>query len=229
MVSEIADSGVGFRRYSPYFCRKGSLHPVRGHHPMGPSGRPGAHQSEFTLAFEGPSPAPHGRGAAGPPLPSRRPDPRRGRHLIRQPDAPALHSQVGRLTALLPSIELARDELRSQGPTLDEKTVHWTLFVLGLKWIGRLLDKCFRSDEWPSDRSHSPLERRQTPSIATTSLDGDLCGQAKKASSFRSRSSRQRGRQRQRGVAARADPLACALGSSDENRPKSRKVLKWLG
>ena len=37
---------------------------------------------------------------------------------------PALQSQVGRLTALLPSIELARDELGRQGPTLDEKAVH---------------------------------------------------------------------------------------------------------
>jgi len=42
-----------------------------------------------------------------------------------------LHSQVGRLTALLPSIELARDELRSQGPTLDEKTVHRMAGQLG--------------------------------------------------------------------------------------------------
>ena len=31
---------------------------------------------------------------------------------------------MGRLTALLPSIELAREELRGQGPTLDEKAVH---------------------------------------------------------------------------------------------------------
>src|SRR5205085_10633397 len=43
---------------------------------------------------------------------------------IRKGATPALHSQVGRLTALLPSIELARDELRHRGPTLDEKTVH---------------------------------------------------------------------------------------------------------
>jgi hypothetical protein len=35
-----------------------------------------------------------------------------------------LQSRVGRLTALLPSIELAREELRGQGPTLDEKAVH---------------------------------------------------------------------------------------------------------
>jgi hypothetical protein len=43
---------------------------------------------------------------------------------IRKGSTPALQSQVGRLTALLPSIELARDELRRQGPTLDEKAVH---------------------------------------------------------------------------------------------------------
>ena len=43
---------------------------------------------------------------------------------IRKGSTPALQSQVGRLTALLPSIELARDELRRQGPRLDEKTVH---------------------------------------------------------------------------------------------------------
>jgi hypothetical protein len=42
-----------------------------------------------------------------------------------------LQSQVGRLTALLPSIELARDELRRQGPTLDEKTVHRMARQLG--------------------------------------------------------------------------------------------------
>jgi hypothetical protein len=38
---------------------------------------------------------------------------------------------VGRLTALLPSIELARDELRHQGPTLDEKAVHRMARQLG--------------------------------------------------------------------------------------------------
>ncbi len=43
---------------------------------------------------------------------------------IRKGATPALHSQVGRLTALLPSIEMARDELRQRGPTLDEKAVH---------------------------------------------------------------------------------------------------------
>ena len=43
---------------------------------------------------------------------------------IRKGATPALHRQVGRLTAVLPSIELAREELRHQGPTLDEKAVH---------------------------------------------------------------------------------------------------------
>jgi hypothetical protein len=38
---------------------------------------------------------------------------------------------VGRLTALLSSIELARDEIRHQGPTLDEKTVHRMSSQLG--------------------------------------------------------------------------------------------------
>jgi hypothetical protein len=50
---------------------------------------------------------------------------------IRKGATPALHSQVGRLTALLPSIELARDELRHRGPTLDEKTVHRMARQLG--------------------------------------------------------------------------------------------------
>lgn len=42
-----------------------------------------------------------------------------------------MQSRVGRLTALLPSIELARDELRHQGPTLDEKAVHRMARQLG--------------------------------------------------------------------------------------------------
>jgi hypothetical protein len=50
---------------------------------------------------------------------------------IRKGATPALHSQVGRLTALLPSIELARDELRHQGPALDEKAVHRMARQLG--------------------------------------------------------------------------------------------------
>ena len=50
---------------------------------------------------------------------------------IRKGATPALQSQVGRLTALLPLIELARDELRRQGPTLDEKAVHRISHQLG--------------------------------------------------------------------------------------------------
>ena len=50
---------------------------------------------------------------------------------IRKGATPALQSQVGRLTALLPSIELAREELRQQGPRLDEKTVHRMASQLG--------------------------------------------------------------------------------------------------
>ena len=38
---------------------------------------------------------------------------------------------MGRLTALLPSIELAREELRSQGPRLDAKAVHRMARQLG--------------------------------------------------------------------------------------------------
>jgi hypothetical protein len=50
---------------------------------------------------------------------------------IRKGATPALQSRVGHLTALLPSIELARDERRRQGPTLDEKTVHRMARQLG--------------------------------------------------------------------------------------------------
>lgn len=50
---------------------------------------------------------------------------------IRKGATPARQSQVGRLTALLPSIGLARDELRRQGPTLDEKAVHRMSHQLG--------------------------------------------------------------------------------------------------
>jgi hypothetical protein len=50
---------------------------------------------------------------------------------VRKGATAALQSQVGRLTALLPSIELARDELTRQGPTLDEKTVHRMTRQLG--------------------------------------------------------------------------------------------------
>jgi hypothetical protein len=50
---------------------------------------------------------------------------------IRKGATPALHSQVGRLTALLPSIDLAREELHQQGPRLDEKAVHRMARQLG--------------------------------------------------------------------------------------------------
>ncbi len=50
---------------------------------------------------------------------------------IRKGATPALQSQVGRLTALLPSIESAREELRQQGPSLDEKAVHRMASQLG--------------------------------------------------------------------------------------------------
>jgi hypothetical protein len=50
---------------------------------------------------------------------------------IRKGATPALQSRVGHLTALLPSIELARDELGRQGPTLDEKAVHRMARQLG--------------------------------------------------------------------------------------------------
>ena len=50
---------------------------------------------------------------------------------IRKGSTPALQSRVGRLTALLPSIELARDELGRRGPTLDEKAVHRMSSQLG--------------------------------------------------------------------------------------------------
>jgi hypothetical protein len=50
---------------------------------------------------------------------------------IRKGSTPALQNQVGRLTALLPSIALAREELRRQGPTLDGKAVHRMASQLG--------------------------------------------------------------------------------------------------
>ena len=50
---------------------------------------------------------------------------------IRKGATPALQSQVGRLTALLPSMELAGEELRHQGLTLDEKAVHRRARQLG--------------------------------------------------------------------------------------------------
>ncbi|HMB07385.1 MAG TPA: hypothetical protein VKP69_27095 [Isosphaeraceae bacterium] len=50
---------------------------------------------------------------------------------IRKGATPALQSRVGRLSALLPSIARAREELRSQGPRLDEKAVHRMAHQLG--------------------------------------------------------------------------------------------------
>jgi hypothetical protein len=50
---------------------------------------------------------------------------------------PALHRQVGRLVALLPSIEMAREELRHRGPTLDEKAVHRMARQLGAEVLAR--------------------------------------------------------------------------------------------
>jgi hypothetical protein len=65
---------------------------------------------------------------------------------IRKGATPALHSPVGRLTALLPSIELARDELRHRGPMLDEKAVHrmarqWGAEVLATRTRDLLRDR----------------------------------------------------------------------------------------
>ena len=50
---------------------------------------------------------------------------------VRKGVTPALQSRVGRLSALLPSLELAREELRRQGLSLDEKTVHRMARQLG--------------------------------------------------------------------------------------------------
>jgi hypothetical protein len=58
-------------------------------------------------------------------------DPERAALGIRKGATPALPSQVGRLTALLPSIESAREELRQQGPRRDEKAVHRRASQLG--------------------------------------------------------------------------------------------------
>ena len=46
---------------------------------------------------------------------------------IRKGATPALQSRLGRLGALLPSLELAREELGHQGLRLDEKTVRHEL------------------------------------------------------------------------------------------------------
>src|SRR5512142_1389561 len=50
---------------------------------------------------------------------------------IRKGATPALQSRVGRLSASLPAIELAREELCSPGPRLDAKTVHRMARQLG--------------------------------------------------------------------------------------------------
>ena len=74
---------------------------------------------------------------------------------IRKGATPALHSQVGRLTALLPSIELARDELSRQGPTLDEKAIHRMARQLGAEVLTtRTRDlKRFRDGRLPAGQA----------------------------------------------------------------------------
>jgi len=71
---------------------------------------------------------------------------------IRKGATPALQSQVGRLTALLPSIELARDELRHRGPALDEKAVHRMARQLGAEVLAtRTRDlRRFRDGQLPA-------------------------------------------------------------------------------
>ena len=57
------------------------------------------------------------------------------------------------MTALLPSIEWARAELRPQGPTLDEKTVHRMARQLGAEVLTartRQLQQ-FRDDQFPAE------------------------------------------------------------------------------
>ncbi len=73
---------------------------------------------------------------------------------IRKGSTPARQSQVGRLTALLPSIELARDEHRRQGPTLDEKTVRRMAGQLGAEVLAtRTRDlRCYREGQLPAGR-----------------------------------------------------------------------------
>jgi hypothetical protein len=76
---------------------------------------------------------------------------------IRKGATPALHSQVGRLTALLPSIEIAREELRHQGPTLDEKTVHRMVRQLGAEVLAtRTRDlQRFRDGQLPAGQERA--------------------------------------------------------------------------
>jgi hypothetical protein len=73
---------------------------------------------------------------------------------IRKGATPALQSRVGRLTALLPSIELAREELGRQGSTLDEKMVHRVARQLGAEVLAtRTRDLLrFRDGRLPAGR-----------------------------------------------------------------------------
>ena len=73
---------------------------------------------------------------------------------IRKGSTPALQSRVGRLTALLPSIELAREELGRQGSALDEKTVHRVARQLGAEVLAtRTRDLLrFRDGRLPAGR-----------------------------------------------------------------------------
>jgi hypothetical protein len=76
---------------------------------------------------------------------------------IRKGATPALQSRVGRLSALLPSLELAREELGHQGPTLDEKTVHRMARQLGAEVLTtrtRALQR-FRAGRLPAGRELS--------------------------------------------------------------------------
>ena len=88
-------------------------------------GRPGRLDRHRSTAAPRPAPARDGAAEGAGPYPEL------AALGIRKGATPALHSQVGRLTALLPSIDLARDELRQQGPTLDEKAVHRMARQLG--------------------------------------------------------------------------------------------------
>jgi hypothetical protein len=73
---------------------------------------------------------------------------------VRKGPTPALQGQVGRLTALLPSIELARDELRRQGPKLDEEAVHRMTRQLGAEVLAcRARDsRRWRTGQLPAGR-----------------------------------------------------------------------------
>jgi hypothetical protein len=73
---------------------------------------------------------------------------------IRKGSTPALQSRVGRLTALLPSIALAREELGRQGSALDEKAVHRVARQLGAEVLAtRTRDLLrFRDGRFPAGR-----------------------------------------------------------------------------